>query len=268
MSERAVEARDGCRLRTRVDGDPQAPPLLLINSLGCDLTMWDGQLPRWTTTHRVIRYDQRGHGGSDAPPGPYTIEQLGADTLVVLDGYGTGRADVCGISLGGLVGLWLGAKEPKRVGRLVLADTAGRVGTEQAWRDRAATVRGQGMNAVTDLVLERFFSPQFRARRSAALAQVEAGLRAMSAEGYAAACDALAVADLRHLAADVEAPVLVVVGTADVATPPENARALRDALPDATLVEIPDAGHLANLEAPELFTDVVHDFLIRSGSRT
>ena len=267
-AEQFVTTPDGCRLHSRVDGDPDAPPLLLINSLGCDLAMWEGQLARWTATHRVIRYDQRGHGRSDAPRGPYTVEQLGADALAVLEAHGIGRADVCGISLGGIVALWLGVKAPDRVGRLVLAATAARVGTEESWGDRAATVRAHGMDAVTDLVLERFFSAGFRARRDPTLAGVEAGLRAMSAEGYAGACDALAVADLRHLAADVEAPALVVVGTADVATPPDDARALCGLLPDATLVEITDAGHLANLEAPDLFADLVHDFLTRSGSRT
>ena len=261
MTERTITAAPGVDLRVRVDGEPTAPPLLLINSLGTDLTMWDPQLPRWTATHRVVRYDQRGHGASSVPDGSYTIEQFGRDALAVLDAQDVDRADVCGLSLGGVVALWLAVNAPHRVGRVVLADTAARVGSEDAWRTRAATVRAQGMAAITDLVLERFFSPAFRATDAPALHDVEHGLRTISPVGYAASCDALAVADLREAAAGVRAPCLVVVGTADEATTPADAQALCDLVPGAAYAELPGAGHLANLEQPQAFARLVQDFL-------
>lgn len=260
MTERTVHHR-GVDLHVRVDGDLNASPLLLINSLGTGLSSWDGQLGAWSATHRVIRYDQRGHGLSSAPPGPYTLEQFGADALAVLDACGVNRADVCGLSLGGLVGLWLAVHEPERVGRVVLADTAARIGTEEAWRTRAELVREQGMDAVADLVLARFFSPSFLASGDPAVDLVGRGLRAADPEGYAASCDALAAADLRAQATEVGAPCLVVVGTADAATPPADAQELRDLVPSAGYAELDGAGHLANLERPEEFTRLVADFL-------
>jgi 3-oxoadipate enol-lactonase len=248
-------------LHRRVDGDAGRPALLLVNSLGTDLTMWDGQVARWTATHRVVRYDQRGHGASATPPGPWTIDDLGRDALAVLDDTGVDRADVCGLSLGGVVALWLAANAPDRVRRVVLADTAARVGTEQAWRDRATTVREHGLASIVDLVLERFFSADFLAGGAPAVDRIAEGLRRGDDEGYAASCEVLATADLRRHAARVHAPSLVVVGTADAATPPEDARALRDLLPAADYRELPGAGHLANLEQPDEFAAIVADFL-------
>lgn len=248
-------------LHTRVDGDGDGPALLLVNSLGTDLSLWDAHVPSWSATHRVVRYDQRGHGASSTPAGPYTVDQLGQDAIAVLDAHGVDRADVCGLSLGGVVALWLAIHVPDRVGRVVLADTDARVGTEEAWRERAAAVRSGGMGAVTDLVLERFFSDGFRATGAPAVRRVGDGLRAGDPEGYAASCEALATADLRESANRIHAPCLVIVGSEDVATPPDGARDLRDRL-GAAYVELPGAGHLANLEQPEVFTGLVRDFLL------
>jgi 3-oxoadipate enol-lactonase len=261
VNEQTVTTDDGVTLRVRTDGAAASPPLLLVNSLGTDLTLWDPQVADWTTSHRVVRYDQRGHGASEVPDGPYTLERLGMDALTVLDDLGIARADVCGLSLGGLVALWVAAHAPERVGRVVLADTAARIGSEDAWRTRAATVREQGMAAVVDLVLERFFSAAYRARDEPGLALVGDGLRRADPEGYAASCDALAVADLRGRARDVAARCLVMVGTEDAATPPADARALRDLVPGAAYAELEGAGHLANLERPDEFARLVADFL-------
>ena len=263
MTVRAVTTPDGIRLHTRSDGDPANPGLLLLNSLGTDLSMWDAQVAGWSGTHHVVRFDQRGHGRSDAPEGPYTVEQLGRDALTVADAHQLETTDVCGLSLGGLVALWVASHTPQRMRRAVFADTAARVGTEDAWRSRAATVREDGMDAVTDLVLQRFFSPAFRAGGDPAVARVEGMLRAGQVAGYAASCDALAVADLREAATRIEAPSLVIVGTADEATPPADAQALGALLPRAELAELPGAGHLANLEQPQRFEQLVSDFLSR-----
>jgi 3-oxoadipate enol-lactonase len=258
---RTVTTDDGVTLRVATTGDPQAPPLLLCSSLGTDVTMWGPQLAVWSATHHVVRFDQRGHGASDAPAGPYQVARLGRDAVAVLDALDIGRADVCGLSLGGLVALWLGIEAPDRVARLVLADTAARVGSEDAWRTRAATVRAEGMDAITDLVLDRFFSPTFRATGDPAVDQVAATLRATAPEGYAGSCEALAVADLRDRVGEVVAPTLVIVGTADEATPPSDAHALVADLADGRLEELPDAGHLANLEQPVAFGRLVADHL-------
>lgn len=261
MNEQTVTTDDGVTLRVRTDGGTASPPLLLVNSLGTDLTLWDPQLAHWTTSHRVVRYDQRGHGASEVPDGPYTLERLGRDALTVLDDLGIVRADVCGLSLGGLVALWLASHAPQRVGRVVLADTAARIGSEEAWRTRAAIVREQGMAAVVDLVLDRFFSDAYRAGDDPGLAQIAHGLRQVDPEGYAAGCDALAVADLRTAASDVAARCLVLVGTEDAATPPADARALQELVPGAAYAELEGAGHLANLERPDEFARLVAVFL-------
>jgi 3-oxoadipate enol-lactonase len=256
-----ITTDDGVRLHTRVDGQPDGPPLLLLNSLGTDLTMWEPQLEAWGADRRVIRFDQRGQGRSQAPPPPYTIEQLGRDALAVLDAHDVARADLCGLSLGGLVALWVAGTAPGRVQRAVFADTAARVGTEGAWRERADTVRREGMDAVVELVLGRFFSPAFRASRPPAVAALDRMLRSASVDGYSGSCEALATADLSALARQVRVPSLVVVGTADEATPPSDAESLHGFLVDAQLSCLPGAGHLANLEQPERFAEVVGGFL-------
>lgn len=261
MNERTVTTSDAIVLRTCSDGDPGARPLLLLNSLGTDLTMWDDQVEAWARTHHVLRFDHRGHGASEAPDGPYTVDRLGQDAVDVLDAYEVDRADLCGLSLGGLVALWVAGNAPHRVDRAVFADTAAKVGTEEAWRARADTVRAEGMDAVVDLVLTRFFSESFRTSGDPAVTALDRRLRTTSPEGYAASCDALGSADLRELTSHVTADCLVVVGTADEATPPSDAQELHRLLPDAELVELPGAGHLANLEQPDRFRQLVSDFL-------
>lgn len=261
---RDVVTDDAVRLHTRRDGPDDAPTLLLLNSLGTDLSMWDLQVAAWTPTRRLLRFDQRGHGRSDVPPPPYTVDRLGRDAVAVLDAHGLDTVDVCGLSLGGVVALWLAATAPERVRRVVLADTAARVGTEEAWRERAATVRSSGMAGITDLVLARFFSPAFRTSGASVVAAVERTLREAPVDGYTGSCDALATADLTDLAGQVRAPCTVVVGTADEATPPAVARELHGLVAGSRLVEIPGAGHLANLERPERFGAIVLDAITRA----
>lgn len=261
MTDRVITTDDGVRLHARVDGEAGAPPLLLLNSLGTDLSMWDPQVEIWAAHRQVVRFDQRGHGRSEAPEPPYTIERLGRDALAVLDAYEVEQADICGLSLGGLVALWIAGNGSDRVRRVVFADTAARVGTEQAWRQRADTVRAQGMDAIADMVLTRFFSPEFRASGAPAVDDLNRRLRAASVDGYTGSCEALATADLTELAGQVGLPSLVIVGTADEATPPADAERLCGLLPDSRLVRLPGAGHLSNLEQPERFGEVVAEFL-------
>ncbi len=261
---RTVTTDDGVELYVRVEvahAGPGAPVLLAINSLGCDLGLWEQQLAPWRQSHHVLRYDQRGHGRSAAPDGPYGLDRLGRDALAVLDAVGADRVDVCGLSLGGLVAQWLCLEAPGRIDRAVFADTAARIGTREAWHERAAVVRTEGMAAVTEPVLDRFFSQGARATNDPAVVRTRAGLETMSPEGYASSCEALADADLRPRTAAIGQRCLVIVGTEDVATPVADARRLVDDLPHASYAELDGAGHLSNLERPEAFARLVRTFL-------
>jgi 3-oxoadipate enol-lactonase len=256
---------DGVGLNVRVDGPADAPALVLSNSLGTDLSLWDPQMPTLRERFRVARYDLRGHGGSDVPPGLITLDRLGQDVVDLLDALGIERAHVCGLSVGGLVSTWLAAHRPDRVDRAVLGAVAARIGTPELWRDRAEAVRAGGMAAVVDAVLARFFSERFRAERPDVVARVGQVLAATPQEGYAAACLALRDADLREEVAGIAAPTLVVVGRDDPATPVAEAEWLHARITGSELVVLEDAGHLCNLEQPERFTDAVVGFLSGGG---
>lgn len=245
-----------------VAGDPAAPVVVLVNSLGTDLHLWDPQAAALAERFRVVRYDTRGHGRSPSPAGPYTIDELGTDLVGVLDRVGAHHASaVVGISLGGLTALWLAAHKPERVERVVLANTAARVGTREGWQARAALVRRDGMEAVADAVIERFLSPAFRAADPDTAERLRTGLRSLDPEGYAACCEALATADLRPVTPEVAVPALVVGGTEDVATPVADATWLAEHLPRAQLTVLPGAGHLSSIEQPDAFTERVLAFL-------
>jgi 3-oxoadipate enol-lactonase len=244
-----------------VDGPPEAPSILFLNSLGTTMAMWEPQLAAFTRSLRVIRCDTRGHGASDAPAGPYSLDLVGRDALAVLDAAGTHRTHVCGLSMGGQMAMWLGLHAPGRVDRLVLCNTGARVGSEDLWADRVARIRSRGMEAVADAVVGRFFSDTFRTREPATTARYRAILSACSPDGYAGCCEALRAADLREEVARIQAATLVVAGTRDTATPPALAEFLRDRIPDARVLVL-EAAHLSNVEQPEAFNAAVIDFLL------
>jgi 3-oxoadipate enol-lactonase len=249
------------RLQHRFDGPAGAPVLVLSNSLGTDLELWSANLTAWSSSFRVLRYDHRGHGGSDAPPGPYTIESLASDLLALLDGAGVERASFCGLSLGGAVGMWLAANAPERIDRLVLACTAARFGDPAAWHERADVVRRQGIDAIADAHLGRWFTRAFAEREPAVVAEFRERLVATPREGYAGCCEALAGWDFRERLGEVQAPTLVIAGADDPATPPERAALLADPIPNAKLVVLPDAAHLANVGQPAAFSQTVLDHI-------
>ncbi len=244
----------------RLDGPAGAPVLMLSNSLGTDLTMWDAQLPAFAAGYRVLRYDTRGHGASPVTPGPYTIEQLGRDALALLDALGIGHAHFCGLSMGGMVGQWLGVHAPQRLGRLVLANTAARIGPAELWERRIAAVTAGGMAAIADGVLTRWFTDGYVARAPQTVARVRAVLEATDPAGYTAACAAVRDMDQRAVVTRIAVPTLVVAGTHDLATPPADGRWLAGAIGGARYVEF-DAAHLSNLEAEAGFTAAVLGFL-------
>jgi 3-oxoadipate enol-lactonase len=243
---------DGIRLQTALDGPVGAPPLLFLNSLGCDLTMWDAQVRALKTKFRVIRFDTRGHGGSDAPDGDYTLERLGLDALAVLDEVGVASAHVCGLSLGGITAQWLAIHAAGRMNRLVLANTVARIGSPEIWRARAETVLAQGMGAVADGAIGRFFSEPFRTTAPETAMIFRRILMETPPQGYAGCCATLRDSDLRCGLGGIISPTLVIGGTLDVSTPPAEAAALAREIPGASLV-ILDAAHLSNIEQPEAF---------------
>jgi 3-oxoadipate enol-lactonase len=244
-------------LHHRWDGTEDAPVLVLSNSIGTTLELWDPQVPSFTQAFRLLRYDQLGHGRSDVPPRPYTVERLARELLALLDELDLERVSFCGLSLGGAVGMWLGAHAPERIERLVLAGTSAYFGPPQRWLDRIAQVEAEGMGPVAEAAMARWFTPAF-----AATGRYLEGHATTSAEGYIASCGALAVWDFRSQLAAVSVPTLVVVGGEDPATPPEQAQALAEGIPGARLVVIPNAAHLVNVEQPRAFTRAVLDHLL------
>ena len=235
-------------LHHRIDGSATAPPLLLGGSLGTTLEMWEGQLP--LAEHlRLVRFDHRGHGHSPVPPGPYEIADLGRDVIALLDELGLERASYCGLSLGGMVGMWLGAHAPERIERLILIATAAYMGPSSAWHERAAAVRAAAsVEPLADAVVGRWLTPPFAERHP----EVRAWLRAMLAgsppEGYAACCEAIAAMDLRGQLASIRAPTLVISGSEDPSTPPELQGQIVAAVPGARHEVIVPAAHVAAVE--------------------
>ncbi|GAA1909949.1 3-oxoadipate enol-lactonase [Streptomyces sodiiphilus] len=238
-------------LNYRTDGDPAAPPLILGPSLGTSLAVWDRQTVALARTHRVIRWDLPGHGGSPAgllPAGP-AVADLGRLVLRLADEVGADRFGYAGVSLGGAVGAWLALHHPERVSALALVCSSARFGEPGPWRERAALVRGAaGTGPVADTAPARWFTPSF-ADSPQALALL-ADLRATDPESYAACCEAIAAYDLREALPDITVPTLVVAGRQDPATPPSHARELADGIPGAGLTEVAGAAHLAGVERP------------------
>ena len=244
-------------LHHRLDGPAGAPVVVLSNSLGTTLEMWDPQLPALTRSFRVLRYDQRGHGRSDVPPGPYTLGELGQDLLGLLDRLDLERVSCCGLSLGGMVGMWLAGNAPERLDRLVLACTSAYLGPPETWIDRAALVRTEGTAAVADAVMERWFTERFRTDQGSTVARYRAMVAETPSEGYAACCEAIRDWDFREQLGSIVAPTLVVAGAADPATPPEHAELIAQRIPGARLVVLPDVAHLANVETTAAFDEAV-----------
>jgi 3-oxoadipate enol-lactonase len=229
------------------------PTVVLSNSLGSTSAIWDTQVPAVEERYRVVRYDHRGHGESPVPPGPYTIADLGGDVLALLDSLGVDRASFCGLSLGGMVGMWLAAHAPERIDRLVLLCTSAKLPREP-WLERAHLVRAEGTAAVADVVVGRWFTPAFAARRPELVAKMRAMVAGTPAEGYASCCDAIAVMDLRDDLRAVRAPTLVVGAADDPAIPAEHSAAIAERIEHARLVVLPDAAHLPTIEQGELVT--------------
>ena len=233
--------------------------MVLSNSLGTDRSLWDSQVEPLSRLHSVWRYDTRGHGNSDAPEGEYSIERLGKDLLTVIDATGASRVDLCGVSIGGITALWVALHAPDRVRRIVLANTAAKIGDESMWSARIATARTVGLGALADATMTRWFTPAFRAASPEVVARFHTTIARTNASGYAGCCAALRDADLRAFVPQVACPTLVVTGRYDPATPPEQGRWLAEQISGAQLVEF-DTAHLSNVERPDEFNAAVLGF--------
>lgn len=246
----------GVRLHYEVRGDSRRPLLVLANSVGSNLHMWDKVLPALESSYRVLRFDTRGHGESGVSPEPFTIDQLGRDVLRLLDEVGAGRASVCGLSLGGLVALWLGIHAPERMHRLIFANTAARIGSLEMWEQRIATVKDTGMPRLAMATLERWFTPTYRAHHPEEMEQIREMIAATDPRGYLACCAVLRDADLRAQLGAIEAASLIITGTHDPSTPPGDGRAIHAALPKSRYVEL-NSSHLSAWECPDEFAAAV-----------
>ena len=252
------------RLHYRIDGDAASPPLLLSNSLGTSLEMWEPQMPTLASRFRVVRYDSRGHGRSEAPHGPYTIDLLAQDALGLLDALAVPAAHFCGLSMGGMVGMWLGVNAPQRLDRLVLANTGAKIGTADIWNARIDAVRKGGTAAVAPAVLARWFSPQEVEHPTPMITQLRATFEATSTEGYVASCAAVRDMDQRRALHRIHVPTLVIAGTEDHVTTSGDARFIVDEIRNARYVELP-AAHLSNIQAASAFTQALVQFLAGRG---
>lgn len=239
-------------LHCEQDGPPDGPALLLGSSLGTTTAMWEPALATLAARHRVVRFDHRGHGRSPAPPGPYEIADLGADVLALLDRLGLARVHYAGVSLGGMVGLWLAANAPERIVALVCICSSAHLPPAQGWTDRAASVRkGGSVAVVADAVLARWFTPDWAAAHPDIVDRVGAMLRDSSPAGYAACCEAIARLDLRPDLARITPPTLAIGAADDTSTPPEHARAIAAGIAGARVEVLTHGAHLAPIECAD-----------------
>jgi 3-oxoadipate enol-lactonase/4-carboxymuconolactone decarboxylase len=252
----------GCRIYYRLEGVASKPLLVLVHSLGTDHGMWDLQMPALLRHFQVLRLDLRGHGASDAPGGEYTIDQLGRDVLAAVDATGHARFAYCGLSIGGMIGQWLGAHAGDRIERLVLANTSPRMADPSLFETRRVTVLERGMAAIEEAVMQRFFSARTVASAYPAAESIRTVLLATNPVGYAGCCAAIRDMDHRPLLGSIKIPVLIIAGENDLSTPwAGHGELLAHQIEGARAVRLP-AAHLSNIERPSSFTAALFDFLL------
>ena len=257
-----LQLADGV-LNYQIDGPSDAPVLVMSNSLGTDLGMWDVQIPELSKSFRVVRYDTRGHGKSSVTEGPYTIEQLGKDVLALLDELKVEKAAYCGLSMGGLIGQWLGINAPTRFTHLVLCNTAAKIGNAEGWNSRIDTVTAGGEQAMRDLrdgSIARWFTPEFSAANPQVADRIVSMLASTNPAGYAANCAAVRDGDFREQLGLIQAKTLIICGTGDAVTTPEDGRFMQARIKDAQVIDF-HAAHLSNVEAGDAFTQALLNFL-------
>ena len=249
------------RLHYEYEGDAALPVLVLSNSLGTTLDMWLPQFETFKEHFRVLRYDTRGHGQSEVMPGSYTIAQLGGDVVALMDYLKIPRAHFCGLSMGGMTGIWLGVHAPERIDRLVLCNTSAAIGVPEMWNTRIKKVQQEGVASIIEDVLGRWFTADFLAHAPAQVDRVRTMLSNTSAQGYVANCAAVRDMDQRAVLSRIVAPTLVIAGKHDKSTPPEHGELIARAIQGARYAEL-NAAHLSNWEVAQAFTQHVVDFLL------
>lgn len=255
-----IRTDDKINLFYSCSGDPANPALVLSNSLGTTWQMWQPQLEALSKYFYLIRYDTRGHGLSDKPAGPYSLTRLGQDVLCLLGALSIKQAHFCGISMGGLTGLWLAIYAPERFEKIIVANTAAKIGTAEAWQSRATQVRRQGLAELSQSAPSRWFTEAFIRKNPQQVGALTLTLKQLDAEGYAACCDALSQADLRPELSKISSPLLVIAGTADPVTTVLDAQQICQASQSASLVAL-KASHISNIETPKAFNKAVLQFL-------
>ncbi len=256
-----IKTDDGCTIHVEVEGPERAPVLMMSNSLGTNLHMWDDQAGPFTRHFRLVRYDRRGHGRSGVPNGPYTMERLGRDVLAVLDGLDIAKVNWCGLSMGGMVGMWLGANAANRVDRLILSNTAAYFPDKSLWDARIRLVRENGLAGIVDANMERWFTKGFRERAAAAMAKMREMFLATKVAGYVGCGEAIRDMDHRPLLSKITAPTLVIAGRHDPATTLEAGDFIKEHVPGAKIAVL-DAAHISNLEQPRIYANTVLEFLL------
>ncbi|MCX7891228.1 MAG: 3-oxoadipate enol-lactonase [Burkholderiales bacterium] len=254
---------NGVRLNCVIEG--QGPWLAMSHSLACNLSMWDAEAARLATRFRVLRFDTRGHGASDAPPGPYSLEMLADDVRGLFDALGIREAHWVGLSMGGMIGQTFALRHPGRLASLVLADTTSRYPKEAwpVWQERIALAQAQGMEPLVAPTLERWFTAPFRAAHPERVAPIAQAIRATPVAGYVGCSHAIPKIDLTARLKEIAVPTLVLVGEEDPGTPVAMAREIHEAMPGSELVVIPGAAHLANVEQPAAFGAALERFYAR-----
>ncbi|WP_340648565.1 3-oxoadipate enol-lactonase [Pseudoxanthomonas winnipegensis] len=248
------------RLHYRIDGAEGAPWLTFCNSLGTDLSMWDPQVAELGRDFRILRYDRRGHGQSTAPAGLYTIDQLGGDVVALWDALGIERTHFCGLSIGGLTGQWLGLNAADRLARLAVCATAGKIGTAESWEARIAQVRAQGLKALAEGTVMRWFTEHYTDTHEEQVRAVLDTFLATSPEGYVGCCNAVGQADFRHDLAGIAVPLLAIAGDDDPVCPPADLQFIAEHVAEGRFAQVPGR-HICNLESPAAFTAALRDFL-------
>jgi 3-oxoadipate enol-lactonase len=242
-----------------VDGG--GAPVVLIHSLGATLQMWEPQVEPLAERFRLIRFDLRGHGGTNAEPGDWTVGDLADDVADLLEGVGAERAHLVGISLGGAVAMTAALRYPERVDRLVLMGTAPKLGTIESWHERAVAVKAEGCEPLAEATMRRWFSPRFRDERPEVVAAVRERFAACDPEGYASCCEALAKFDLRGRLGGIEAETLVVHGTEDEVVSADDAEGMAEAIGGAGLMAVEGAKHLVSVERADAVNERLIEFL-------
>jgi 3-oxoadipate enol-lactonase len=249
------------RIHYNLAGPVSAPALVFSNSLGATLSMWDPQMPALERQFRILRYDTRGHGESSVTPGPYTIRDLARDVLALLDKLQLDRVHFCGLSMGGQTGMWLALNAPNRLHKLILSNTAAKIGTPEMWNQRIEAVRKGGMKSISTAVMERWFSASYRRNSAKVVASIKLIFESLNPDGYVPNCAAVRDFDVREALATIHLPTLVVAGTHDAATTPADGRYLRDRIAGAHYVEL-NTAHLSNIEDRDRFSSEASSFLL------